>query len=100
MIRALSLSLLGGVPLLLFQSFDIATLAEKFGIPFAFTILLFLYFTREIRSQRKETNDYRQDTIDELKTQTTYLRTLVDDRLVTVCKFAENEIKKREVKGL
>lgn len=70
-------------------SIDFTTIAERLGIPVAFAIAIFIYFTRRINKNDEQAERYRRDMLELNSAQLAYLRNLVDRKFDFRCGFSE-----------
>jgi hypothetical protein len=55
-------------------------IAERFGVPVAFALLMFVYFSRMLSQKDKTEREYRDKLLNEQTKQTDFLRTLVNGK--------------------
>ena len=88
MIRSLTLITLINIAYFLFQSFDIVTILDKFGFPIAVSIIMFIYFNRQIQKKDKDIDGYREQILAEQHEQTAHLKNLLKEtKASNFCKF-------------
>jgi len=66
--------------------FGFYNIVERFGIPLAFSVVIFVYFSRALDRERTDRNEYRDEMLDSQKEQVEYLRQLVANNQ---CKFKQ-----------
>ncbi len=69
------------------SSMDFITIADKFGVPVAFSGLIYVLLTRQIKSRDAESAAYRSEMLQSTQEQTAFLKELVRDS--RKCKFVE-----------
>jgi hypothetical protein len=102
--RAFVLSSAGGFAFWMFQSVGWETIIDKYGFPTLVAVAMFIYFQRQLSgtasaliAQQRLTDGYRAETLLEARSQTDFLRKLLDEaRTQSACKFVEVKNQKRE----
>lgn len=95
--RAFSLSFLISFAFDVSQNADLYMIADKYGFPTLVAVVMFVYFSREIRKKDQDASGYRRAVLAEQREQTVFLRSmLAEQRKAAYCKFIENQEKKEE----
>lgn len=89
-IRALAVSGFSGVILWVFQTFNFEAIADKYGVPLALSVLMFLYFSRAMAKQGKDVDEYRAQTLIEAQKSNAFLQKLLaETKLQNVCNYKQ-----------
>lgn len=72
----------------LFQNFDFFGILDKYGLPTAGLIAIFIFFNARDKGKEAKVEEYRQATLTELKEQNNFLAALyAEARTANNCKF-------------
>lgn len=91
------LSTLAAAMFWLFQNFDLIAIAREFGFPVLVCGVMFIYFNRQIGKGGASLDAYRHETVDELKSQTNFLKQLLSEaKKANFCQAQDADICKFE----
>ncbi len=95
--RAFILSTICGMAFWLFQNFDLVAIAREFGFPVVVCSVMFIYFNRQIGKGGASLDGYRHETLEELQSQTEFLKKLLSEaQQANYCHAKETDICKFE----